>query len=277
VASCLPSAWSTLSTALTATPSTTLPSTVVTYLAAAMQVLGAIQPVPALNISAINITLAQGAMNASAVGVLAGGVTVTVALSSQAQTDSSGGTSWLSTLQVAGNTSLSALLGSYTGDITELGATVPSDAGQSGNGTSTAELVYDSEHGLRLLNISMGGARLGLGALAARLGLDWGQGSDDPISFSNPWLFYVPSNASTEAVEWNGQLLSPGDLGVAAAISMPSLNITDAAGLVVVQGRQNMSIRVGGVASPAWTHNKLAANSLVDQPGISLCSKPPPV
>ncbi len=226
----------------------TLPSASVPTVLPCVQVAGPFSPVAGLWVNALAADMTPERLNGSLTG-LVNGEEVTVQLMSTVLTNVSGSPSRLTHLQLQASSGagLLDLLAAQSGEVTaELGIDL-SNSSASGSSSSSssssrstaafAELVLDST-GLRLLNISLGGARLGLGALAARLGLDWQSAAGgDPVSFSSPCLYYVPKKPTAPLMEWSGHVLEPaGMLAVSAYVDVPSLGVNSSAAMLRFNG-----------------------------------------
>lgn len=146
---------------------------------------------------------------------------------------------------------LDALLASQSSVISrDLGFSLP-PASASAASRSSAELVYDTAYGLRLLNVSLApGITLGLSDLSRRIGFTWQGSSSDGtelIAFSAAQLYYVPARPGAPALVWNGQVLQGGELGVSCLVDIPALSISGmrAALLVRAGGRLTVVVSEG--------------------------------
>jgi hypothetical protein len=219
-----------------------------------LQVNGSVRPVPELEVNSLAIRISPGLLNASAAGSITG-TPVAVQLTSTSQGGSS--TYRIGSIRVTSSSgaSLDALLAGQAAAVsTDVGVTVPRPpregyASSSTDGESSAELVFDSTHGLRLLNISLANnTRLGVADIARRVGFSW-QGnaastSADPISFSAPWLYYVPAKPNATNITWAGRQLVGPELGVAATVDVPSLGINATRASLLVHNRTRLSLQV---------------------------------
>ncbi len=206
---------------------------------------------PSLIVSSLFINLTPGLLNASASGSISG-ATVAVQLTSIAQPDSPGQRVGSIRVTSSSGASLDALLAGQAAAVsTDVGIAVPALAsgGSSTGEESSAELVFDSLHGLRMLNISLASsAKLGIAGLAARVGFAWQagvDGSSDPVSFTAPWLYYVPSKPGAPSLTWLGRTLGAAELGVAATVDVPALGISSMRGELLVMNGGFLRLRVG--------------------------------
>ncbi len=139
--------------------------------------------------------------------------------------------------------SLDALLvGQSTRLLSDTGVAVPQPPAEGwapSSGPSAAELVFDSLSRLRMLNFSMASiSKLSLSDMSKRVGFSWpstGSASTDPISFSAPWLYYVPSMPGAPSISWSGKKLQVAELGVAATVDVPSLGINATRGSLLIR------------------------------------------
>jgi hypothetical protein len=213
---------------------------------AAAQVNGNISPLPSLTINTLGIRVSPGSLTASATGTVSG-MPVNVHLSSTA---TAGNSSYrLGAIRVTTSSgALDALLASQSSQVSQdLGFSVP--AGSASETTrSSAELVFDTAYGVRLLNVSLApGSRVGLSDLARRIGFGWqGSSSDglEAIAFTGPQLHYVPNKPGAPALVWSDQALKGGELGVTALVDIPPLGITGMRAKLLVQHGGRLSAQV---------------------------------
>jgi hypothetical protein len=224
----------------------------------AVQINGSITPISGLTLASLDVSVAPGAMTANATGSLSG-TPVAVELSSTVQ---EGDTSVrVGSIRVSSSlgASLSSLVSSQASQVSsDIGIDVlpamPAD--DTTGSTSAAELVFDSRHGLRMVNISLASAaRMRLTDLAGLVGFPYDSSADagsDPISFSAPWLYYVPSKPNATNITWAGRQLVGPELGVAATVDVPALGINATRGTLLVQGRNKLSLLVSHLAYPCY-------------------------
>ncbi len=226
-----------------------------------LQISSAISPLPSLTLPSLLVDVAPGLMNASANGVT-GNAPVTIQFTSTtantsvtnntSNSSSSSSQLWIGYIKVSSaGASLTGLLSSLSESVSnELGLALPDFAlDQASNdasaGGSSAELLFDSVHGLRMLNISMGSTRLGLADLAGLLGFDL-QDAGDPVSFTNAWLYLVPVKQGAPVLQWMGKAVGAVlELGVSASVDVPSLGISNVTGALHINGTQSLLLQVG--------------------------------
>jgi hypothetical protein len=211
-----------------------------------MQVQGTISPTTALTISAFGMAVAPGSLNASAAGTISG-AKVTVELSSVVQDVNESSRQRVGSIKVfsSAGASLDALLVSQASQAsTDAGVSVPTPprGGYPNDGTpSSAELVFDPLHGLRMLNFSLASlGKFSLADMARRVGFSWQSSADsgaaaDPVSFSAPWLYFVPSKPGAPSISWGGKSITLAELGVAATVDVPALGINSTRATLLVQ------------------------------------------
>jgi hypothetical protein len=151
--------------------------------------------------------------------------------------------------------SMQPMLASLASSVrTNLGMSVPRtdtaaaiSTNSSSSGTTSAEVVFDSTHGVRMLSVSLGCAKISLSDVARRLGIAWPSAQSGPaVSFSSPWLSYIPGKPDAHAMEWNGRQLAAGtELAVAATVDVPAVNILAARATMTVQSGGRMTMQVG--------------------------------
>ncbi len=213
-----------------------------------MQVEGSVSPWPALTLTSLSIDVAPGQLHANASGLVSG-AQVSAQLSSVLQTQGNSSVR-VGSIRVTSSSgaSLDALLASQASAVSsDVGITLPQQpaAAASTAGESAAELVFDSQHGLRMVNISISGSKIGISDLARLVGFSWNvDAGSDPISFSAPWLYYVPSKPNATNITWAGRQLVGPELGVAATVDVPALGINATRGMLLVQGPGNVSLLV---------------------------------
>jgi hypothetical protein len=188
-------------------------------------------------------------MTATTTGTVSG-VPVTVDMTSAAQAGTSLRVGSLRITSSAGS-ALDALLASQASSVQEdLGFSVPAApaavSGSNSAGVSTAELVYDSSRGLRLLNITLAtSTRLGLSDLAHRVGFSW-QGTEgvDIVSFTGPRVYYVPNKPGAPSITWKGQQLKAAEFGISALVDIPPLGLSAVRSTLLVQSGSRLNIQV---------------------------------
>ncbi len=213
---------------------------------------GSVTPVPALTLTSLAVNVEPGLMNASATGRVSGSL-VAVQLASFPSADNSSVRVGFIRVTSSSGSSLDALLASQASAVsTDFSLEIPPEPdapADNSNRTSAAEFVIDSQHGLRMLNISLASSsKVSLADLARRVGFVWDSevdGAADPISFSAPWLYYVPSKPNATNITWAGRQLVGPELGVAATVDVPALGINATRGtlLVLPEGRLTLQVR----------------------------------
>jgi hypothetical protein len=226
-----------------------------------LQVNGTITPVPSLTINSLALSVAPGVLNASTNGTIHGSP-VAVELSSIAQAGE--GSRRMGSIRVtsSGGATLDSLLSSQTNLVkADMGFNVPRTpvAGYGTNPSpSFGEVVFDSIHGLRMVNVTMAASsQLGLADLARRLGFVWQgtQDGTDVVSFMGPRVYYVPRRRDAPALFWRGKELAAPELGVAATLNVPPLGIENVRGTLLVQNGSRLTIEVGCMhLAPEWLH-----------------------
>ncbi len=208
---------------------------------------------PSLTLNTLTMDVTPGLLNASASGYVSG-KPVSIQLSSI--TDAANFNLSIGSIRVnsSSGASLDALLAGQAAAVSaDVGMVVPTPPSggyvDSDGQPASAVLVFDSLHGLRMLTFTLSGAsRVGVSDLARRLGFAWQGASDqvDPISFSAPWLYYVPAKPNATNITWAGRQLVGPELGVAATVDVPSLGINATRGTLLVQPGGKLSLKVRG-------------------------------
>jgi hypothetical protein len=245
-----------------------------------VQITSPFSPLPGLIVQSLSISIAPGLMTATGNGSL-GGSNVTVDLSSAAATSGNSSTR-VGSIRITSPSAagMGALLAAQASKVmSDLGIQVP--AGDTGPDNSisnsssplNAEVVLDSDSGLRLLNFSLSNSRLSLGNLASKIGFSW-QGSEgtDVVSFLGPRLYYVPSKPGAPSLEWMGRSLNAMELGVTSTVEMPVLGMPGAQGTLLVQAGGILKLRVGG-CEPARTVPVLLAAQATRGCAASICAR----
>jgi hypothetical protein len=208
---------------------------------------------PALALTSLAIDIAPGSIRASATGNVSG-VMVSAELSSIVQPGTSGNQR-LGSIKVTARSGLDMLLFSQASLISsDLGFSVPTPAASSTSaGTSdvTAEMVFESSRGLRMLSLGVSSASgsLGVAELARRVGFSWQTGGDssDMVLLRSAQLVYVPKRAGAPALVWNGQTMNP-DLSIQATLDVPGMSLSGVRGALLVQAGSKLTVQV----SAAW-------------------------
>ncbi len=221
-----------------------------------VQVQGHVSPVSSLTLTALNVDVTPGSMLATANGTVSG---VPVEAQLQYAAPHSGAAARLGSISLtcSAGAGLEALLTSQSSVVAaELGFSVPRPpAGGYSNSSSptTAELVYDSAHGLRMLNISLApSSKLSLGDLARRVGFPWedlGTDGADVVGFTGPQVYFVPRKSGAPALFWKGRQLPAFELGVAAMVDVPLLGVHGTSATLLVQPGRRLTIQVR-----CWAH-----------------------
>jgi hypothetical protein len=249
------------------------------HLLCAMQIDGVVTPVPGLALEGLVVELRGQSLNGSATGSLAS-APVSVQLASWQQ-ETGASTMHVGHFRISSNQTgaTDALLASGDAAISsQLGISVPaSTASDASDATqSSAELLFDSLNGLRLVNISLGGVRLGIADMARRVGFEW-QGTGDPVSFTDPWLYYVPSNPGVEPLQWNDRLLGPSlELGVAATVDVPAFDVKAVRATLLIKSNTSLVLQVSTSSHVVFKHPCPAAtcSSTLCQPAFLVCILP---
>ncbi len=197
----------------------------------------------------INIT--AGSMRATATGNVSG-IPVAAELISIAQPGADA-SQRLGGIKITANTGLERLLFSQARGISQdLGITVPAPSATPAPSTPgisvTAEVVFESGRGLRMLSFGMSSATgsLGLADLARSIGFSWRSDSSgtEMVLLRSAQLIYVPRRAGASTLTWNGQVYNP-DLSIAATVDLPGLSLSGVKGLLLVQSGGKLTMQVG--------------------------------
>jgi hypothetical protein len=191
-------------------------------------------------------------LNATAAGSVSGTPVAVVLLSLAKSSNSS---DRIGSIRVTSGTgaNLDSLLAAQADQLSiDTGVSIPSEpnagytVGAEADGPSAAELVIDSEHGLRMVSLSLArGTKLTLSGLARLLGFSWpADSSDDPVTFSAPWLYYVPNKPAAPAIDWFGKQIGDAELGVAGTVDVPALGINSTRGSLLMQPGNNLTLQV---------------------------------
>jgi hypothetical protein len=216
-----------------------------------MQIEGFVSPVPYLVLSSLSLRVAPGLLSASVTGLLHGAPVDAVLTSSPQPGNSS---RFIGSIRVASQegASMDALLASQSALVkAEAGLQVPEPQEEpaspdAGSAASYAELIFDSEHGLRLLNMSLAGAGpIGISNVARRVGFSWpAEPGSDPLSFSAAWLYYVPNRPSAPPVVFNGRQIGQPELGIAATVDVPAVGISSTRSTLLIEPGGKLSLQV---------------------------------
>jgi hypothetical protein len=222
----------------------------------APQTWGVVRPaaVATLTISSLTLNVEPGSLQATATGTVSG-IPVRAELSSVVQPGTAGNQR-LGVIRVTSTgVSLDALLFAQSSQVSsELGFGVPKPpaAAAGGLGYSTggavvsAEIVFQTGHGLRLMNISMTAPnKIGLSEMARRIGFSYSipQNNPEPVLFSSAYMYYVPNRTGAPGLTWNGQQLRA-EMGVVAFIDVPSLKLAGMRGSMLVQPGGKLVVEV---------------------------------
>jgi hypothetical protein len=206
---------------------------------------------PAVALSALTINITAGSMLATATGNVSG-IPVAAELISIAQPGANA-SQRLGGIKITANTGLERLLFSQARGISQdLGITVPAPSATPAPSTPgisvTAEVVFESGRGLRMLSFGMSSATgsLGLADLARSIGFSWRSDSSgtEMVLLRSAQLIYVPRRAGASTLTWNGQVYNP-DLSIAATVDLPGLSLSGVKGLLLVQSGGKLTMQVG--------------------------------
>jgi hypothetical protein len=189
-------------------------------------------------------------MNATASGVVAGSP-VHVELRSAVQPGTNNRRLGSITVTSPAGAGLETILASQSSLVrADMGFPVPMPpaAGYgSGNTTSVGEVVYDSAHGLRMVNISLASsARLALSDLARRVGFQWLSANEgtEVLAFTGPQLYYIPSKPGAPPLVWSGRTMPAGELGITALVDVPPLGVAGVRATLLVQRGGMLTLQV---------------------------------
>jgi hypothetical protein len=231
---------------------------------ALLQIDGSVSPLQSLVLNGLNISITRDRLFANASGSLSG-TTAQVVMSSTAQGTNS--SQHIGIVQVnitsdsadsgsSSGSTLQGLLASLSDSIRDkIGISLPemapstaSEQPVSSRTSTTADLVYDSVHGLRFVNISLGSARMGLAELSRKLGFDWQAGANggtDPLTFWAPCVYYAPAKPGAPPLLWSGkQYGAAAEFGVSASVDVPAFGISGVRGVLTIKGR-SLTLQVG--------------------------------
>jgi hypothetical protein len=216
-----------------------------------MQVPGPFSPFDGITLLELDADLAPWRINGSASGLIAG-----AAIAAEFTTVKGVNMSHrLTRMRLSGSAAadLQELLAAQASSISATTGVVLPKSNKTGfmrglrGSMQSAEVVLDNLYGLRLLNVSLGGVRLSLGDMAGMLGFDW-QDVGSPVTFVDPWIYYVPSKPDAPVLQWHGrQFGASAQLGVSAVVDIPSLGITSTFARLLVNakdGAPSMSLEV---------------------------------
>jgi hypothetical protein len=229
-----------------------------------MQVSGPISLLPPLTLTNISLDIAPGQLAAVANGTLSDSPVAVSLTSTAVQTGNSSRYIGVVQLSLVSNvsqgtgssgqtlhgllTSLSSSITSATGIQLPAVPGPPANADTSTNATTKAELVYDSVHGLRLVKISLGAAQMGVAELARRMGIDWQAGADgsvDPVTFRAPSVHFALAKPRAPRLMWAGREFgAAAELGVSALMDVPSLGVSSARGVLLLQSGFKLTLQV---------------------------------